>query len=86
MNFEIKKVAVLGTGVMGSQIAAHLSNAKIDVYAYDMDQDIAEKGIEFSKDLKPSPYYNLKSVDMITPMNYNDHLDKLGECDWVINV
>ena len=35
---NIKKVAVLGTGVMGSQIAAHLSNAKIEVYAFDINQ------------------------------------------------
>ena len=64
MSFEIKKVAVLGTGVMGSQIAAHLSNAKIEVYAFDMDQETASKGIEFSKKLKPSPFYNLKSVEL----------------------
>ena len=36
---EINKVAVLGTGVMGAQIAAHLTNAKIPVYAFDMSQD-----------------------------------------------
>ena len=84
MSYDIKKVAVLGTGVMGSQIAAHLSNANIEVYAFDMNQEIADKGIKFSTKLKPSPYYNLKSTSLITTMNYNDNLENLKECDWII--
>ena len=51
-----------------------------------MDQNVSEKGIEFSKNLKPSPYYNPKNIDLITCYNYNDHLDKISECDWVIEV
>jgi 3-hydroxyacyl-CoA dehydrogenase len=46
MSIEIKKVAVLGAGVMGSQIAAHLTNANIEVYAFDITQEIATDGIE----------------------------------------
>ena len=46
MSNEIKKVAVLGTGVMGGQIAAHLTNANYEVYAFDMDQETAEKGLK----------------------------------------
>ena len=84
MNYEIKKVAVLGTGVMGSQIAAHLSNADIEVYAFDMTQDIADKGLEACKNLKPSPFYNPKTSALIKPLNYDDDLDKLKECDWII--
>ncbi len=49
---EINKVAVLGTGVMGAQIAAHLTNANIPVYSFDMSQEISEKGIEFCRGLK----------------------------------
>ena len=84
MSYDIKKVAVLGTGVMGSQIAAHLSNADIEVYAYDMNQEVAVSGLEACKKLKPSPYYNIKSHSLITPMNYQEHLEKLKECDWII--
>ena len=84
--FQIEKVAVLGTGVMGAQIAAHLTNAKISVLAYDIDQKVAEKGIEASVSLKPSAYYNPKTIDMITPLNYEDHLDQLSDCDWIIEV
>tara|TARA_B100001094_G_scaffold318982_1_gene363206 strand:- start:23 stop:2368 length:2346 start_codon:yes stop_codon:yes gene_type:complete len=86
MSFNIKKVGVLGTGVMGAQIAAHLSNANIEVFAFDMDQETAKKGVDESVKLKPSPYYNHKSVSLITPMNYSDNLDRLKECDWIIEV
>ena len=51
---NIEKVAVLGTGVMGAQIAAHLTNAKIPVLAFDISQEIANKGVEASSKLKPS--------------------------------
>ena len=70
MDFEINKVAVLGTGVMGSQIAAHLSNANIQVYAYDISQEVANQGLEVCKNLKPSPFYNVKTIELITAMNY----------------
>ena len=86
MSIEIKKVAVLGTGVMGSQIAAHLTNASIEVYAFDMSQEVAESGVENCKKLKPGPFYNLKSSDLITAVNYNDDLSKISECDWVVEV
>ena len=67
--FKIKKVAVIGTGVKGSQIAAHLTNATTDVLAFDINQEIAEKGIEASAKLKPSAYYNPKTIELITPLN-----------------
>ena len=84
MDFEFKKVGVLGTGVMGAQIAAHISNAKIEVYAFDMNQEVAVEGLEKCKKLKPSPYYNPKTSELITPLNYEEHLEKLSECDWVV--
>ena len=84
MSYEIKKAAVLGSGVMGSQIAAHLSNANIEVYAFDMSQEVAVSGLEACKKLKPSPFYNIKTHSLITPLNYDEHLDKIKECDWVI--
>ena len=77
MSTEIKKVAVLGTGVMGAQIAAHLTNANIEVYAFDMSQVISEDGIKKCEKLKPSPFYNIKSTKLITPVNYDEHLDKI---------
>ncbi|MDP6569900.1 MAG: 3-hydroxyacyl-CoA dehydrogenase/enoyl-CoA hydratase family protein [Candidatus Marinimicrobia bacterium] len=85
-HLKINKVAVLGTGVMGAQIAAHLTNAKIPVLAFDISQEIAENGVKASTKLKPSAFYNPKSVEMITPLNYDDHLEQISDCDWVIEV
>ncbi len=84
MSTPIKKVAVLGTGVMGSQIAAHLANAGIPSLAFDISQEIAEKGIQTATKIKPAAFYNPKSVKLITPCNFDDHLEKLKEVDWVI--
>tara|TARA_B100000941_G_scaffold290916_1_gene275950 strand:- start:5388 stop:7733 length:2346 start_codon:yes stop_codon:yes gene_type:complete len=86
MSFKIEKVAVLGTGVMGSQIAAHLTNAGIEVYAFDMSQKISEEGIEKCKKIKPAPFYNIKTSSLIKSMNYDKDLDKIKNCDWVIEV
>lgn len=84
MTVQIKKVAVLGTGVMGSQIAAHLSNAGIPSLAFDISQEVAEKGIEAATKIKPAAFYNPKSVKLIKPCNYDDHLELLKEADWVL--
>ena len=83
---EIKNVAVLGTGVMGSQIAAHCANAGLNVYAFDMNQEISESGIEKATKIKPKAFYDKKDVSLIKCYNYDEHLDKLKECDWVIEV
>ena len=85
-SFKIDKVAVLGTGVMGAQIAAHLTNAKIPVLGFDINQEVSKKGVEASVKLKPSAYYNPKTVEMITPLNYDDHIKQISECDWIIEV
>ena len=85
-SFNIKKVAVLGSGVMGAQIAAHLTNAKIPVLCFDINQDIANKGVLSSTKIKPSAYYNPKTVELITACNYDDHLERISECDWIIEV
>ena len=47
---------------------------------------IVEKGIEASTKLKPSAYYNPKTVELITPLNYDDHIERIKECDWIIEV
>ena len=81
---EIKKVAVLGAGVMGSQIAAHLANAGIPSMLFDLNQPLAEAGIQNALKLKPAPFYNPKDARLITPMNYEQHLEQLKEADWVV--
>ena len=55
---KINKVAVLGSGVMGAQIAAHFANAGVHVLVFDLDQKIVDEGIAKSLKLKPDPYYD----------------------------
>ena len=83
---KINNVAVLGTGVMGSQIAAHCANAGLKVFAFDMNQDISEQGIEKATKIKPKAFYDKKDISLIECCNYDDHLEKLKECDWIIEV
>jgi 3-hydroxyacyl-CoA dehydrogenase len=85
-TLKIEKVAVLGTGVMGAQIAAHLTNANIPVLGFDISQEVAKKGTEASTKLKPSAYYNPKTVEMISPVNYDNDIAQISECDWIIEV
>lgn len=84
MSVKIEKVAVLGAGVMGAQIAAHLSNAGIRSFLFDVSQEIAESGFKAAVALKPAPFYNPRTASLITPCNYDAHLEKLSEVDWVV--
>ncbi len=84
MNLKIKKVAVLGSGVMGAQIAGHISNAGIKCYLFDIDQELSEKGKKNLLVLKPAPLYNPKNMDLIIPCNYEDHITQIQEVDWVL--
>ena len=81
---KIEKAAVLGAGVMGAQIAGHLANAGIHCLLYDINQELAEKGLETLTTLKPAPLFDKKNTKLITPCNYDEHLEKLQEADWVL--
>ena len=89
-RFLVKKVAVLGAGVMGAQIAAHLVNVRVPVVLFDLPakegpkSGIALKAIANLKKLKPSPLGVSAEADLIQPANYEEHLDLLKDCDLVI--
>lgn len=89
-NFIVRKVAVLGAGVMGAQIAAHLVNAKVPTILFDLPAKegdksaIAKKAIDGLKKLKPAPFAAKDRAAYITPANYDEHLELLKECDLVI--
>ena len=89
-RFQVKKVAVLGAGVMGAQIAAHLVNVKVPVVLFDLPakegpkNGIALKAIENLKKLKPSPLGVADDAGLIQPANYEEHMGLLKECDLVI--
>ncbi|MDR2298045.1 MAG: enoyl-CoA hydratase/isomerase family protein [Comamonas sp.] len=89
-RFNVKKVAVLGAGVMGAQIAAHLVNVKAPVILFDLPakegskSGIAERAIANLKKLKPSPIGVAEDVDLIQPANYEEHMKLLKGCDLII--
>ncbi|CAG2146163.1 putative 3-hydroxyacyl-CoA dehydrogenase [Cupriavidus campinensis] len=89
-NFIVKKVAVLGAGVMGAQIAAHLVNARVPVVLFDLPakegpkNGIALRAIENLKKLSPAPLGIKDEAGLIRAANYEDDIALLGECDVVI--
>ena len=89
-NFIVRKVAVLGAGVMGAQIAAHCVNAKVPVVLFDLPakegakNSIVLKSIEGLKKLSPAPLGNKDDAACIEVANYDDYLDLLKGCDLII--
>lgn len=89
-NFIVKKVAVLGAGVMGAQIAAHCVNAKVPVVLFDLPakegpkNGIVLRAIENLKKLNPAPLGNKDDAALIEVANYEDNLDLLAGCDLII--
>jgi 3-hydroxyacyl-CoA dehydrogenase len=89
-RFQVKKVAVLGAGVMGAQIAAHLVNVKVPVILFDLPakegpkNGIVTKAIDGLKKLKPAPLGVAEDAVLIQQANYEEHWTLLGECDLII--
>jgi len=88
-NFIVKKVAVLGAGVMGAQIAAHCANANVPVVLFDLagkdePNGIVNKALDGLKKLEPSPLAAKDRVAYIDAANYDQHLEQLQGCDLII--
>lgn len=104
---QIKKAAVLGSGVMGSGIAAHLANIGLptlllDIVPRELTEEEKAKGLtladkkvrnRFASDAlkkllkqKPSPLTSKNSLNLIEAGNLEDDLERLSECDWIIEV
>ncbi|MDB5762645.1 MAG: 3-hydroxyacyl-CoA dehydrogenase/enoyl-CoA hydratase family protein [Herminiimonas sp.] len=89
-NFIVKKVAVLGAGVMGAQIAAHCVNAGVPVVLFDLPakegpkNGIVQRAIENLKKLSPAPLGDKEHAALIEVANYEDNLDVLKGCDLII--
>jgi 3-hydroxyacyl-CoA dehydrogenase len=89
-NLLVRRAAVLGAGVMGAQIAAHLVNAGIDTVLFDLPaKDGAKDGIVAGAianlgRLSPAPLADRSLASRIVPANYDDDLPLLGGCDLVI--
>lgn len=88
--FYIKKVAVLGAGVMGAQIAAHCVNAGIETLLFDLAAKegpanaIVDKAIINLTKLKPSPIATPQTAHLLQARNYEQHLADLNSCDLII--
>ena len=89
-HFIVKKVAVLGAGVMGAQIAAHLVNVGVPVILFDLPakegskNGIVSRAVEGLKKLKPWPLGVPEDAALIGQANYEEHLALLAGCDLVI--
>jgi 3-hydroxyacyl-CoA dehydrogenase len=98
---KIKKVAVLGSGVMGSGIACHLANAgmevlMLDIVPFDLKENeknnpdarnrIVNSSLKNAIKSKPSPLYKKEYAKRIFTGNFDDDLDKISEYEWIIEV
>lgn len=78
------KVAVLGSGVMGAGIAAHLANAGLEVLLLDQSKDQVKKALEAMKKASPAPLTHPSRLKQIHPGDFETDLEKLSTMDWVI--
>ncbi len=96
---DIRKVAVLGAGTMGSRIAAHIANAGVPVVLLDIvppgtapDAPKSERnrfvlnGLDGLRKSKPAAFYTPDSARLITLGNFDDDLALIADCDWIIEV
>ena len=89
-QLKIRKVAVLGAGVMGAQIAAHLVNARVDTVLFDLaakegdKSGVVLKAIANLGKLSPAPLAAKDRAAAIIPANYDDDLERLRDCDLII--
>ena len=90
---KIRKVAILGSGVMGSQIAAHCVNAGLEVFLLDLKSDdpkrpnkIAEESVKKISKIKPAPFALPEFAQLINVGNFEDDLAFLSNVDWICEV
>ena len=96
---DIRKAAVLGSGVMGAAIAAHLTNCGIpcimlDIVTPNLSENekndrkkrlaLVEKGKQGLLKAKPSPLYRASNIDSIETGTFDDDMPRIAECDWII--
>lgn len=90
---QIKKVGVIGAGLMGSGIAAQIANAGVPVVLLDIVPDgakdrnqLANGALAAMAKADPAPLMHRGAARLITPGNLDDHLALLGDCDWIVEV
>ena len=96
---NIKKVAVLGSGIMGSGIACHLANVGLEVLLLDIipkneesnsnkqtRNSLVNISLKNAVKSKPSPLFTNSKLINITTGNFTDDFEKINNCDWIIEV
>ena len=89
-TLPVRKAAVLGAGVMGAQIAAHFANAGVPVILFELAAQEGDpnanvrRALEGLRKIDPQPLAAAALVERIEPANYDHDLEKLRECDLVI--
>ncbi|GJM31353.1 MAG: 3-hydroxyacyl-CoA dehydrogenase [Saprospiraceae bacterium] len=101
MSKRIKKVAVLGSGVMGSGLACHFANIglevlMLDIVPFDLKEEeksnpaarnsIVNQALKAALKSKPAPLYDKAFASRIKTGNFDDDIKKIADCDWVIEV
>lgn len=97
MKRSIKKVAVLGSGVMGSRIACHFAGIGVQVLLLDMatpgwqenklpKNKLVNDALQAAIKSNPSPVYTKDVVKRITTGNFDDNIKDIATCDWTIEV
>ncbi len=101
LNTRIRKVAVLGSGLMGTGIACHLAGCGHEVLMLDIlpmkateeelakpafRNSIANAALQNALKAKPAALFDAKLVNRITIGNFDDDLKKIADCDWIIEV
>ena len=81
---DIKKVVVIGSGTMGSGIAAHLCNANVPVTLLDLTTEISEQARERIKKSRPPLLIDKSKIDNINVGNINDDFKVVSEADWIV--
>jgi 3-hydroxyacyl-CoA dehydrogenase len=92
INKKINKVAVLGSGIMGSRIACHFANIGVEVLLLDIvpkegpRNSIVDTALQTALKTNPSPVYSKKVVQKITTGNFEDDMARIAQYDWIIEV
>jgi len=101
MSKKIRKVAILGSGVMGSGLACHMANIglevlMLDIVPFDLEEDqknnkaaknkIVDGALKAAVKSKPAPLYSKSLLSNITTGNFDDDFDKISDCDWILEV
>jgi 3-hydroxyacyl-CoA dehydrogenase len=84
LNTPFRRVAVLGAGTMGAQLAAHFANAGLPVALLDQTADLARQGWDRARRLKPSPLFAPDVASLVVTGDFETGLDRLEDADWII--